>query len=168
MYSILSEDSGDVAKLDGVSQSAELLQTLVLDLADALACDVERPPDLVERARVLAVEAVAKLEHLPLATREGAEDLPQRLLAHRDLGLLVGQRQILVRDEVAELGLVLVADRLLERDRRLRATTDVLDLVGSQVQVPADLRRRRLAAELGAELALGPDDLVQLLDDVNR
>src|SRR5690349_24425591 len=152
MYPILSEDSGDVAKLDGVRQSAELLQALVLDLADALARDVERPPDLVERARVLAVEAVAELQHLALPARERAEDLAQRLLAHADLGLLVRQRQVLVGDEVAELRLVLVADRLLERDGRLRAAADVLDLVRAEVEVLADLGGRRLAAELGAEL----------------
>src|SRR5436189_1770106 len=36
-------------------ERAELLQALVLDLADPLARNVERPPHLVERARVLAV-----------------------------------------------------------------------------------------------------------------
>src|SRR6266852_1506412 len=50
----------------------QLLQALILDLADPLARDVERPPDLVERARMLAVEAVAQLEHRPLAARDRA------------------------------------------------------------------------------------------------
>src|SRR3954464_10964612 len=85
-----------VAKLDRVAECAELLQALVLDLADPLARDVECPADLVQRARMLAVEAVAQLEHLALAARERAEDLPQRFLAQRDLGLLVGERQVLV------------------------------------------------------------------------
>src|SRR5690242_4847593 len=160
--------SGDVPELLSLGQALQLLEALVLDLADALARDVERPPDLVERARVLAVEAVAELQHLALPARERAEDLAQRLLAHADLGLLVRQRQVLVGDEVAELRLVLVADRLLERDGRLRAAADVLDLVRAEVEVLADLGGRRLAAELGAELALGADDLVQLLDDVDR
>src|SRR5262249_34385857 len=128
---IASSASGDVAKLDRVRERPELFQALVLDLPDALAGDVERPPHFVERPRMLAVEAVAQLEDLALAARERPEDLPQRLLAERDLGLLVGKRQVLVRDEVSELGLVLVADRLLERDGRLRAAADVLDLVGA-------------------------------------
>src|SRR5437867_8946157 len=160
--------SGHVAQLDRVREGPQLLQALVLDLPDALAGDVERPPDLVERTRMLAVEAVAELEHLALPARERAEDLAQRLLAHRDLGLLIGQRQVLVGDEVSELRLVLVADRLLERDRGLRAAADVLDLLGTEVEVLADLRSGRLAAELGAKLALRPDDLVQLLDHVHR
>src|SRR5947209_3899242 len=56
--------SGHVAQLDRVREGPQLLQALVLDLPVALAGDVERPPDLVERSRMLAVEAVAELEHL--------------------------------------------------------------------------------------------------------
>src|SRR6266508_5479076 len=117
---------------------------------------------------MLPVEPVAKLEHLPLPARERTEDLPQRLLAERDLGLLVGEGQILVGDEVAELRFVLVADGLLEGDRRLRAAADVLDLVACEVEITADLRGGGLASELRAELALRAHDLVQLLDHVDR
>src|ERR1700683_5148471 len=42
----------------------ELLQLLVLDLADALAGHVEGLADLLERARTLAREPVAHLDHL--------------------------------------------------------------------------------------------------------
>src|SRR6266849_3401789 len=146
----------------------QLLQALILDLADPLARDVERPPDLVERARMLAVEAVAQLEHRPLAVRERTEDLPQRLFAQRHLRRLVGQLLVLVGEEVPELGLVVVADRFFERHRCLRALADLLDLVRAEVEVLADLRRDRLATELGAQLPFRADDLVQLLDDVKR
>src|SRR5436309_1015961 len=103
---------------------------------------------------MLAVEAVAKLEHHPLARREAREDAAQRLLAEHDLRGLVRKRLGLIGQEVAELRLLLVADRLLERDRRLRAAADLLHLVGAQVEVASDLARRGLAAELGAELPL--------------
>ena len=93
--------------------------------------------------------------------------LRQQLLAQRRVGRLVGQRRVLVGEEVAELRLLLVADRLLERDRRLRGAQDLLHLVEREVDVPRDLERQRLAAELAAQLALGADDLVQLLDDVD-
>src|SRR5258706_2988390 len=150
-----------------VGERAQLLQALVLDLADPLTRDVERPPDLVERPGMLAVEAVAQLEHTALAMRERAEDLAERLLAHRDLRRFVRQRNVLVREEVPELRLLLVADRLLERDRRLRAAHDLLDLVDRQVEITRNLPGQRLAAELGAELPLAAHDLVQLLDDVH-
>src|SRR5439155_24566303 len=160
--------SSDVAQLDRVREGTQFLQALVLDLPDALAGDVERPADLVQRPRVLAVEPVAELEHLTLPARERAEDLAQGFLAHRDLGFLVSQRQVRIGEEMPELRLVLVADRLLERHRRLRAAADVLHLFSRQLEVLADLGGGGLAAELGAELPLGADDLVQLLDHVDR
>src|SRR3954451_16038683 len=59
-----------VPQLLGLGEALELLERLVLDLADALARDVERPADLVQRARVLAAEAVAQLQHAALAVGE--------------------------------------------------------------------------------------------------
>src|SRR5258707_5443990 len=114
----------DVAQLLRLGQRLQLLQRLVLDLADPLARDVERPPDLVQRPRMLAAEPVAELEHAALAVAQVLERLAQRFLGQdfgrslvRGLGPLVG-------DELAELELLLVADGLLERDRRLRGALD--------------------------------------------
>src|SRR5438105_1032065 len=151
-----------------VRERSQLLQRLILDLTDALARDVERPPHLVERPRMLAVEAVPQLEDAAIAVRERAEDLPQRLPTHRGLGRLVGKRDVLVGEEMPELRLLLVADRLLERDRRLRAATDLLDLLEREIELPRDLGRGGLAPVLGPQLAFGPHDLVQLLDHVDR
>ncbi len=69
---------------------------------------------------------------------------------------------------MAELGLVVVADRLLERDGRLRGAPDLLDLLDREVEVARDLGDRRLAGQLGPQLPLGPVNLVELLDDVHR
>src|SRR5262245_41031017 len=44
----------------------ELLERVVLDLADALPRHSERLPDLLERARLRAVEPVAQLDHAAL------------------------------------------------------------------------------------------------------
>jgi len=55
--------SGDVAERLGLCQRPADSSTNGSRLADALARDVERAPDLVEGARVLATEPVAKLEH---------------------------------------------------------------------------------------------------------
>src|SRR6476661_2262312 len=104
---------GDVAQLLRLGQRLQLLQRLVLDLADALARDVERPPDLVERARVLAAEPVAELEHAALAVGEVLQRLAERLLGEDLRRALVRGLGALVGDELAELRLLLVADRLL-------------------------------------------------------
>ena len=53
-------------------QGLELLQRVVLDLADALARDAERAADLLERPRLLALEAEAELDHLALALGQRA------------------------------------------------------------------------------------------------
>src|ERR671910_1846874 len=163
----LPDQLRDFAQLLGLSQRLKLLQRLVLDLADPLAGDVEGPSHLVERARVLAAEPVAELEHAPLTIGEVLERLAQRLLREDVRRALVGRLRLLVGDELAELRLLLVADRLLERDGRLRGALDRVDLLGLDPGHLGDLIRGRLAAELGDQLSLRAADLVQLLDDVD-
>src|SRR4051812_11632657 len=101
----MSFRSGDVAELLGLRERLQLLQRLVLDLADALARHVERAADLVEGARVLAAQAVAQLEHTALAIRQVLQRLAQRLLREDLGGALVRGLGALVGDELAELRL---------------------------------------------------------------
>src|SRR5687767_3631418 len=70
----------DFSKLLSLCQALELLQRLVLDLADALARDVERPPDLVQSAWMLTAEPVPQLQHATLPVRQVLERLAQGLL----------------------------------------------------------------------------------------
>src|SRR5205823_9503426 len=94
-----------VAERYRVGERARLLQALVLDLPDPLAGDVERPPHLVERPRMLAVQPVAKLEDAALSAAQRVQHALERRLAQLDLGHLLGQRLVLVGQEVPELGL---------------------------------------------------------------
>ncbi len=63
---------------------------------------------------------------------------PERLLAQGRLRGFVGQGHALVGEKVAELRLLLVPDRLLQRDGDLRAAADLLDVV----EVELELERR--------------------------
>src|ERR1700752_4671390 len=157
----------DVAQLLSLGEALELLERLVLDLADALARHVERAPDLVERARVLPAEAVPQLEHAALAVGEVLQRFAEGFLGEDLRGALVRRFGPLVGDELAELGLLLVADRLLERDRRLRGALDRVNLLRIDPRDVGDLLGGGLAAQLRDELALGTTDLVELLDDVD-
>ena len=62
---------------------------------------------------------------------------------------------------------VVLADRLLERDRHLRHAEDLADLVEGDLELVGDLLGLGLATEPLNELALDVHDLVQLLDHVH-
>src|SRR2546421_493579 len=80
----------DFAELLSLRERLELLQRLVLDLADPLAGDVEGPADLIQRPRMLAAQPVAELEHAALAVGEVLEGLLQGLLGEQLSGPLEG------------------------------------------------------------------------------
>src|SRR3954453_6033258 len=102
----------DGAKTLDLAQGRELPQRLDLDLADALAREPELAPDLVERARIAAVEAVAQLEHPAMPFGQRLETELQRLVAQRLGDGLGGIDRLVVGQEVREARLALVADRL--------------------------------------------------------
>src|SRR6266566_8277658 len=149
-------------------QRFELLERVVLDLADALAGDAERAADLLERARLRAREPEAELDHLAVAFGQRGQRVLDVFSAEGDRRSVERRLGLLVLNEVAELGLFLLADRLLERDWMLRHTEDVAHLRGGHLELDGDLVRPRLAPEPLDELALDVHDLVQLLDHVHR
>src|SRR5438270_786953 len=65
-----------------VGQRLQLLQRAALDLAHALARDVERATDLLECQRAPARDPVAHLDHLALAVGEGGEHTRDALATH--------------------------------------------------------------------------------------
>src|SRR4051812_32659018 len=62
--------SGGVAQTLRLWQVLQLLQRVVLNLADSLAGHSERPAHLFEGAGLVALQAVAHLDHLALALRQ--------------------------------------------------------------------------------------------------
>src|SRR5919202_1354203 len=102
-------------------------------------------PDRLERSR-LALEAEAQLQNPPLPLRQRVERAPDALLAQRLLGLVERIRGLAVGEQVAELALVVRADRLVERDRRLRGAHCLVDVLDRQARRLGQLLLRRLAA----------------------
>src|ERR1700693_93465 len=85
----------------GLRERLELLERVVLDLADALAGDAERAADLLERARLRAREPDAELDHLAVTLGQRGQRVLDVLPAERDLGGVEGRLGLLVLDEVA-------------------------------------------------------------------
>src|SRR5919198_2916660 len=108
--------SDAVAEALGFRQRLELLERVVLDLADPLARDAEGLADLLERARLPAGQPKAQFDHAPLALRQRRERVLDVLAPKRQRRVLVWRLDLVVLDEVAELRVLLLADRLLERD----------------------------------------------------
>src|SRR6202042_58880 len=142
--------------------------SLVFDLADPLAGDVEGPPDLAERERSLAAESVAKLEHAALAVGDAPKRVSQSLLGQDLDGALVGRLGMLIGDHLAQFGFLVVPDGRLERDRHSRRALDRLDALRLDPRDLRDLLDRRVTTEPSHEGALSTADPVYLLDDMDR
>ena len=95
----------------------ELADRLGLDLADALASDLEDRGRPLRACGVAIAEAVAEFDDLPFALRQAGQHLVHLLLEH--LWLTPFRRVLgrLVFDEVAEVAVLPLADGRVERDR---------------------------------------------------
>src|SRR4051794_36888492 len=137
MTKVVARNSGDTADTPSIKPYAdrsavekapqlarptrmlELPQRLGLDLADALARYRKLLADFLQRMVGVHADAEAHPEHPLLARRQRSEH-PRRGFAQIGLNRRVDrQDRVLVFDEVAEMRILLVADRRLERDRLL-------------------------------------------------
>jgi hypothetical protein len=123
-------------------------------------------PNRLERPR-LALEPEAELEDAPLALWKRVERTSDALPAERLLGLVERIRGLAVGEQVAELALVVRADRLVQRDRRVGSPECLVDVLERQAGCLGELLLRRLAAELDLEPSRGARELLLSLDDVH-
>src|SRR2546423_15698242 len=99
---------GSPTSLDAVFQALrfrqrlKLLQRVVLDLPDALAGHAEGAADLLERARLLALEPEPQLDHLPLPLGKRGERALDVAPPQRQRRRVEGRLGLLVLHEVAE------------------------------------------------------------------
>jgi len=103
-----------------------------------------------------------------LARRQRGQD-PRRALAQiAEDGGIERLDCVLVLDEVAEMAVLLVADRRFQADRFLGDLQDLADLLQRHPELDRQFFRRRLAADLVQHLPRGADQLVDRLDHVDR
>src|SRR5262245_9815233 len=158
----------EAPELLGTRRMAEFAQRLRFDLADALSRDGKILADLLEGVLAAVGQPEAESQHLLLARRQRVEHLVGLLAEAQADHALDRRAHLLVLDEVAQMAVLLFADRGLEGDRRLRDLEDLADLVHRHFHLHGDLLRRRFAPELLDELARGADELVDGLDHVHR
>src|SRR5436853_1038381 len=151
---------------DEASERAQAGQSLALELTNALARQVELVADRLERPR-LAVEPEAQFEDPPLALRKRLESPPDALPAERFLGLVERIGGLAVGEQIAQLALVVGADRLVQRDRRVRGAERLVDVLHRQARRLCELLFRGLATKLDLEPARGTRQLLLALDDVD-
>src|SRR6185369_4416839 len=145
----------------------QLAERLGLDLTDALSGDRERLADLFQGVLGPVAQAEAHLDDLLLARSQGLqESLGLLLQVDVDHGLR-RRDHVAVLDEVAEMRILFLADRSLQRDRLLRDLQDLSHLRDRDVHPLRDLLRRRLAAQLLDQRARRADELVDRLDHVH-
>src|SRR5579883_669922 len=158
----------EAPQLPRPARMLQLAQRLRLDLADALARHRELLADLLQRVVGVHADAEAHAQHALLARGERGEH-PRRGLAQVLLDRGVDrQNRVLVLDEIAEVRILLVADRGLERDRLVGDLEDLAHLLERHAELLGELLRRRLAADLVQHLAGRAYDLVDRLDHVHR
>src|SRR4051812_42725651 len=151
---------------DQVAQRREPGECLSLELADALTREIELVADRFERPG-LALEAETKLQDAPLPLGEGVQSTTDALAPQRLFGLVKRIGCLPVGEEVAELTLVVRADCLVQRDRGLRGTERLVDVLDRQSGRLGELVLRGLAAELDLEPARRARQLLLALDDVD-
>src|SRR5690606_36110300 len=143
---------------------AELAERLRLDLTDALARHLEVLTDLFEGVVALLADAEAHAQDLLLTRGEGGQHLPGLLGEVHVDDRVRGAHEALVLDEVAQVAVLFLADRRLERDGLLGDLPDLADLLERELHLLRDLLRGGLAADLLHQVAAGADELVDGLD----
>src|ERR1035437_3435108 len=163
-----------VLQLAGARRVPELAQRLGLDLADALAGDVELLANFLESAGSALLRPKAELQDSALAASQRVKDR-LHLFLQELMGCGLSRSQgAPVLDEVAQVRILFLADRRLERHGLLADLDNLADLLRRDHLLLAlghglrDLIDRRFAAQLLEQGARDSNKPVDRLDHVDR
>src|SRR5437899_7771592 len=155
------------AQLAAAARVLELAQRLGLDLADALARHRELLADLFQRVVGIHADAEAHAQHALFAWRQGRQYAGGGLA---QIGLNRGvdrQDRVLVLDEIAEVGIFLVADRGFQRQGLPHDLQNPVHPLERHAELLGKLLGRGLAAELVEHLARLTHDFADTVDHVH-
>src|SRR5262249_54434263 len=161
--SIMEEASENPRSARGM----QLPSRLGLDLADALARHREPLADLFQRVVLVNADAEAHADYTLLAGREQGERARGGLAQVRLDSGVDRQDRVLVLDEIAEVGILLVADRSFQRQRLLGDLEHLAHLLERHAALFGKLLGRGLAADLIEHLARLTHDFADGLDHVH-
>ena len=138
----------------------ELTQGLGLDLTDALSGDIKLLAHFLQSAGASVLNAKAQLQDLFLPGGEGTQHIHQLLLQQGEAGGLGGLGRALIRDEVAQVGVLLLADGGLQGYRLLSDFQNLPDLIHGHIHLGGDLLRGGIVPQLLQKLTGNADDLI--------
>src|SRR5581483_11758343 len=150
------------------TRMAQLAQRLGFDLPDTLPGHVELLTNLLESMVGVHADTEAHAQHFGLALRQRAEYFHRGILEARSGSRIRRRDGVHVLDEIAEMRILVVADRRLHGNRLLRDLEHLADLVFGHVHALGELFRRRLAAHLLQHLPRDAIELVDGLDHMHR
>ena len=146
---------------------AELAQRLGFNLANAFARHRKLLADFLQGAGEAVVEAVAEFEDAPLAFGEAAEDFGEPAAEEVEAGDVAGVFGGLVFKQVAEAGVVGLADGGLHGDGLLGQFEDHAHAFEGHFHAVGEFFGGGFAAQLLGELLLRAPELVDDLDHVD-
>src|SRR5579863_8797921 len=146
----------------------ELAQRLCFDLANPLTRHVELLADFLERVIGAHLDAEAHAQHLRFARRQRIEHVLHHIAHARVQRSIRRRNRVRILDEVAQMGIVVVADRRFHRDRLLRDLHDLADLVFRHLHLFGERCRIRLETGFLQNLTRDAVHLVDRFDHVNR
>src|SRR5215475_9703130 len=133
----------------------------------ALARHRELLADLFQRVVLIHADAEAHADYTLLARRERGERARRGLAQVRLDSCIDRQDRVLVLDEVAEVGIFLVADRSFQRQRLLGDLEHLAHLLERHAKLLGKLLGRGLAADLIEHLARLTHDFADALHHVH-
>src|SRR6516165_10420954 len=145
----------------------QLPKRLRLDLADALARHRELVADLFQGVVLVHADAEAHADYTLLPRRERGERARGGLAQVRLDSRIDRQDRVLVLDEVAEVRILLVADRGFQRQRLLGDLEHLAHLLERHAELLGKLLGRGLAADLVEHLARLTYDFADALHHVH-